>query len=100
MSTDERAEAVRADLLQYLRQGREALLWKLDGLGEYDVRRPLTPTCTSLLGLVKHLSIVEARPNWQVSVFPTGALPYFELPQRFCAAYADFLATAGRERGG
>ena len=36
------------------------MVWKLDGLSEYDVRRPLTPTCTNLLGLVKHLSIVEA----------------------------------------
>jgi hypothetical protein len=31
------------------------------GLSEYDIRRPLTPTGTNLLGLVKHLSIVEAR---------------------------------------
>jgi hypothetical protein len=29
-------------------------VWKLDGLGEYDIRRPLTPTGTNLLGLVKH----------------------------------------------
>lgn len=36
------------------------MVWKLDGLSEYDVRRPLTPTSTNLLGLVKHLSIVEA----------------------------------------
>lgn len=34
---------------------------KLDGLSEYDVRRPLTGTGTNLLGLVKHLSISEAR---------------------------------------
>ena len=47
-------------LHRYLRSVREALLWKLDGLSEYDVRRPLTPTGTNLLGLVKHLSIVEA----------------------------------------
>ncbi len=47
-------------LHSYLREAREAIVWKLDGLSEYDVRRPLTPTCTSLLGLVKHLSIVEA----------------------------------------
>ena len=33
---------------------RETLVWKLDGLGEYDIRRPLTPTGTNLLGLVKH----------------------------------------------
>ncbi|MGY0006990.1 DinB family protein [Micromonospora sp. I033] len=44
-----------------LRQIRETMLWKLDGLSEYDVRRPLTPTGTNLLGLVKHLSIMEAR---------------------------------------
>jgi hypothetical protein len=36
------------------------LLWKLDGLPEYDIRRPLTPTGTNLLGLVKHLGGVEA----------------------------------------
>jgi uncharacterized damage-inducible protein DinB len=44
----------------YLRSAREAMLWKLDGVSEYDVRRPLTPTATNLLGLVKHLAIVEA----------------------------------------
>jgi hypothetical protein len=48
-------------LHEYLRSVRGALLWKLDGLSEYDIRRPLTPTGTNLLGLVKHLSIVEAR---------------------------------------
>lgn len=35
------------------------MLWKLDGLSEYDIRRPLTPTGTNLLGLVKHLANVE-----------------------------------------
>jgi hypothetical protein len=44
-----------------LRDMRAALLWKLDGLSEYDVRRPLTATGTNLLGLVKHLSLSEAR---------------------------------------
>ncbi|WP_158852502.1 DinB family protein [Saccharothrix deserti] len=44
-----------------LREIREAMLWKLDGLVEYDVRRPLTSTGTNLLGLVKHLSIWESR---------------------------------------
>ncbi|MGH3434134.1 MAG: DinB family protein [Thermocrispum sp.] len=38
---------------------RANLLSKLDGLGEYDVRRPLVPTGTNLLGLVKHLAGVE-----------------------------------------
>lgn len=49
----------KADLLRYLQDAREALLWKLDGLSEYDVRRPLTPTGTNLLGLVKHVASVE-----------------------------------------
>ncbi|WP_415959871.1 DinB family protein [Streptomyces sp. 021-4] len=44
-----------------LREIREVMLWKLDGLGEYDIRRPLTSTGTNLLGLVKHLSMVESR---------------------------------------
>jgi hypothetical protein len=47
------------DLLRYLQQSRDAVLAKLVGLGEYDVRRPLTPTGTNLLGLVKHLAGVE-----------------------------------------
>lgn len=50
---------MKADLHHYLRAAREAVLWKLDGLSEYDVRRPLTPTGTNLLGLVNHLAGVE-----------------------------------------
>ena len=49
----------KADLRRYLQEGRDALLWKLDGLSEYDLRRPLVPTGTNLLGLVKHLTGVE-----------------------------------------
>jgi len=49
----------KADLHRYLQDAREALLWKLDGLSEQAVRRPLTPTGTNLLGLVKHLAGVE-----------------------------------------
>jgi uncharacterized damage-inducible protein DinB len=52
------AEA-KADLRRYLQEAREAVVWKLDGLSEYDVRRPMTPTGTNLLGLVKHLVGVE-----------------------------------------
>lgn len=51
----------KAYLHNDLREIREAMVWKLDGLREYDVRRPLTPTGTNLLGLVKHLSIWESR---------------------------------------
>ena len=49
----------KADLHSYLQTARDTVLWKLDGLSEYDVRRPLTPTGTNLLGLVKHLATVE-----------------------------------------
>src|SRR3954469_2598915 len=51
----------KAYLLDDLRWTRESLLSKLDGLSEYDVRRPLTATGTNLLGLVKHLALAEAR---------------------------------------
>jgi len=44
------------DLHRYLSRAREALLWKLEGLSEYDARRPMTPTGTNLLGLVKHMA--------------------------------------------
>jgi hypothetical protein len=54
------ATDAKATLLRYLQVGRDALLWKLDGVSEYDSRRPLTPTGTNLLGLVKHVSSVEA----------------------------------------
>ncbi|WP_203816921.1 DinB family protein [Paractinoplanes ferrugineus] len=47
-------------LRHYLDEARKVLLWKLDGLSEYDVRRPLTPTGTNLLGLVKHSAGVDA----------------------------------------
>jgi uncharacterized damage-inducible protein DinB len=49
----------KAHLHRYLQTARDALLWKLEGLGEYDVRRPMTPTGTNLLGLLKHLAYVE-----------------------------------------
>ncbi len=46
-------------LRDYLQAAREVMVWKLDGLSEYDVRRPMTPTGTNLLGLVKHLTTCE-----------------------------------------
>ncbi|WP_405898108.1 DinB family protein [Streptomyces sp. NBC_00727] len=54
------ADQFKHDLRLYLQDARDALLWKLDGLSEYDVRRPLTPTGTNLLGLVKHVTGAEA----------------------------------------
>jgi len=51
---------VKADLIAALETLNEAVLAKLNGLGEYDLRRPLTPTGTNLLGIVKHLASVQA----------------------------------------
>jgi hypothetical protein len=53
--TDDAEAALRT----YLQEGRDVLMFKLDGLSEYDLRRPLTPTGTNLLGLLKHLAYVE-----------------------------------------
>lgn len=50
---------VAATLHPYLTAQREAVLWKVDGLSERDLRQPRTPTGTSLLGLVKHLAYLE-----------------------------------------
>ncbi len=49
----------KTELRRDLQAGRDAVLWKLEGLTEYDLRRPMTPTGTNLLGLVKHLAFVE-----------------------------------------
>lgn len=54
-----RVTGLAADLHRYLQQARESLVLSLDGLGEYDARRPMTPSGTNLLGLVKHLTGIE-----------------------------------------
>jgi hypothetical protein len=50
----------KSDLQRYLQLARDALVWKLDGLSEYDARRPMVPTGTNLLGVIKHVASVEA----------------------------------------
>jgi hypothetical protein len=47
-------------LVEHLGTLNRAILWKVEGLGDYDLRRPLTPTGTNALGLVKHLASVQA----------------------------------------
>jgi Protein of unknown function (DUF664) len=51
---------INDDLRHYLRQSRDAVLRALDGVSDYDARRPVMPSGTNLLGLVKHLAGVEA----------------------------------------
>ena len=64
-----------------LRWARESLLFKLEGLSEYDVRRPLTRTGTNLLGLVRHLTLSEARYLGEIVGRPyPEPLPSFDDP--------------------
>lgn len=68
----------KATLHQYLRENRDSLLAKLDGLSEYDARRPLTPTGTNVAGLVKHVASVQLDYFGAVFGRPHGrALPWF-----------------------
>ncbi|WP_035803464.1 DinB family protein [Kitasatospora mediocidica] len=84
------------DLRRYLTAAREAVVWKLEGLSEYDARRPLTPTGTNLLGLVKHLAGVE------FGYFgPTFGRPHGEslsVEDEAAEANSDMWATADESR--
>jgi uncharacterized damage-inducible protein DinB len=86
----------KADLHLYLKRAREALVWKLDGLSEYDVRRPMVPTGTNLLGLVKHVASVELGYFGETFDRPHGIpLPWFDDDAE---PNADMWATAGESR--
>jgi hypothetical protein len=63
-------EFAKEHLHDHLRWVREALVWKLDGLCEYDIRRPLTATGTNLLGLVKHCAVSGSRYFGEVFARP------------------------------
>jgi uncharacterized damage-inducible protein DinB len=56
------------------------VLGKLDGLSEYDARRPLTPTGTNLLGLVKHVASVRLGYIGEVFDRPSGRAAPWDLP--------------------
>ncbi len=86
----------QGDLQRYLQQGRDAVLWKLEGLSEYDVRRPLTPTGTNLLGLLKHLAYVEMGYFGETFGRPVDE-PQPWLDEDF-EDNADLWATAGESR--
>ncbi|MEV4346744.1 DinB family protein [Actinoplanes sp. NPDC049596] len=97
-----------------IRDVREALAGKLEGLSEYDIRRPLTATGTNLLGLVKHRATSEARylgevfgrpfpeplPRWQDSdgsdfwATPTESRAQILGFYRRAATHADATITA------
>ncbi len=50
---------IKHDLHDKLNVSRAVMLAKVEGLSEYDMRRPMTPTGTNLLGIIKHLVGVE-----------------------------------------
>lgn len=86
----------KATLHDYLRVRRDNLLGKLDGMSEYDVRRPLTRTGTNLLGLVKHVASMELGYFGDVFGRPSGRhLPWFDDD---AAPDADMWATTGETR--
>ncbi len=86
----------KATLHRYLRVQRDQLVAKLDGLGEGDVRRPMTPTGTNLLGLVKHVASVQIGYFGEVFDRPHGlALPWFDDDAE---VNADMWATADETR--
>jgi uncharacterized damage-inducible protein DinB len=61
-----------------LQRHRDVVLWKIEGLDDDQLRRPMTPSGTSLLGLVKHLAAVEY--SWFGTTFgrETEPLPFDE----------------------
>lgn len=65
-------EAPKATLQRYLQRQRTHLLAKLDGLGEREVRWPMTATGTNLLGLVKHVASVQLEYLGDVFDRPSG----------------------------
>jgi hypothetical protein len=72
------------------------MVWKLEGLSEYDARRPMTPTGTNLLGLVKHVAGVEL--GYLGFVFgrpPEVAMPWMD---EGAEPNADMWATADESR--
>jgi uncharacterized damage-inducible protein DinB len=83
---------------------RDTVLWKLEGLSDDDLRRPMTPTGTNLLGLVKHLGAVEY--GWFCETFgrEVEPLPFDEDDENADMrvepheSTADILAFYGRAR--
>jgi len=84
-------------LLAKLQEARAGLVASLDGLSEYDVRRPMTSSGTNLLGMVKHM--VGNEHLYLGEVFgrtPPDVLPWVEDDSIWDGA--DMWATADESR--
>ena len=84
------------DFLDYL---RESVILKVDGLDEEAARRSSVPTGTSLLGLIKHLSTVEALwfqfafAGWDITV-PAEEVDPSDTVTAAVAAYRSTIRTS------
>jgi uncharacterized damage-inducible protein DinB len=72
--TGDEKESLRVSLDRH----RNAIEWKVSGLDDEGLRRRMTPSGTSLLGLVKHLAAVEY--SWFCETFgrETEPLPFVD----------------------
>jgi uncharacterized damage-inducible protein DinB len=90
----------KQNLHRYLQNTRGVLLWKLDGLSEYDIRRPMTPTGTNLLGLVKHCARVECGYFGEVMGRPFPGEHHLDWSDNDDEELSgDMYATAAESRG-
>jgi len=87
---------MKTTLSRYLQQARDAAVWKLEGLDEYDIRRPMVRTGTNLLGLVKHVASVESAYFGEVFGRPFPDPPPWTSDG--AEPNADLWATAGESR--
>ena len=60
-------------LTAHLDYVRETVLRKIEGVGDEDLRRPMVPSGTNLLGMVKHLGWVEM--GWFQRTFSNRGYP-------------------------
>ncbi|MFE5329289.1 DinB family protein [Embleya sp. NPDC056575] len=93
--------AEKESLLASLDRHRDAVLWKLDGLDDDALRRPMTPSGTNLLSLVKHLAAVEY--GWFCTTFGRETEPLWFDPEDDMTVLpsestADLVAFYGRAR--
>ena len=64
----------------------EALVWKLEGLSEYDVRRPLTSTGTNLLDLYRRVWIHADATIEALDLDSRGYVPWWDEEVPFAIA--------------
>ena len=79
MRDEPRTGDEQAVLLAALQSHRDVMLWKLDGLSDEEQRRPMVPSGTNLLGLVKHLA--NAEYGWFCTTFGRPTEPLTDISQ-------------------